>query len=189
MIFVSRIIGRITKSFLILFFLSCFMLLTSCHFFSKRISDRLQVINKYPGVTAKDNSIASMPPKIKLSDYKIFHLEDKNKDSVAIAVAISGGGYRASTFALGVMSGLENIKLKKYNKNFLQAVNYYSTVSGGGFAAAFYLSQYSKYMLENLEKDKTFNLQRAINKDIAGPNLLNMNLQSKVGDFGALQKS
>ena len=42
------------------------------------------------------------------------------------AVAISGGGIRSATFALGVLQGLER-------KGLLQQADYLSTVSGGGY--------------------------------------------------------
>lgn len=166
--------------------------LTSCHFFTKEISSKLQSLNKYPGVSARDNSIASLPPKINIKDYKVYHTLDSNGEPVAIAVAVSGGGYRASNFALGVMSGMEQIHINK-DKNLLQTVSYYSSVSGGGFAVGFYLSQYSKYLKEQAMsvdkgKGKSFSLTEAISSDIAGPNYLNLNLQSSVGDFGAPDK-
>lgn len=47
-----------------------------------------------------------------------------------VGVALSGGGIRSATFALGVMQGLAA-------KNRLRHVDYLSTVSGGGFTGGF----------------------------------------------------
>jgi hypothetical protein len=182
---ISRLVG-------VTLLLASFIFLTSCHVISKKVSSELQSMNKYPGVSAKDNSIASLPPKINVDDYKVYHALDSDNNPVAIAVAVSGGGYRASNFALGVMSGMEQIKTNNKDKNLLQAVTYYSSVSGGGFAVGFYMSQYSKYLQEHAkskDKSKLFSLTSAISSDIAGPNYLNLDLQESVGDFGAPNKS
>ena len=181
---------KVIKLFNLFFILGCFVFLASCHFFSKKLSNELQSMNHYPGVAAKNNIIASIPPKMQISDYKVYHTLDSNNDPVAIAVAVSGGCYRASNFALGVMR-MEQIPLKNKDKNLLQAVTYYSSVSGGGFAVGFYMSQYSKYLLEHTNKLKNkqkFSLTKSIAEDISGPNYLNLNLQSIVGDFGASEK-
>jgi hypothetical protein len=55
--------------------------------------------------------------------------QDRN---LALAVAISGGGHRAANFGVGVLVALEAA-------NVLYEVDYLSTVSGGGFAAAAYI--------------------------------------------------
>jgi hypothetical protein len=58
-----------------------------------------------------------------------------------VAVAISGGGERAGNFGIGALIGLEDIALDNpYGKNVLTQVDLFSTVSGGGFAAAIYIS-------------------------------------------------
>src|SRR5262249_16821409 len=46
-----------------------------------------------------------------------------------VGLAVSGGGIRSATFALGVLEGLRNIDL-------LSRIHYLSTVSGGGYIGA-----------------------------------------------------
>lgn len=64
-----------------------------------------------------------------------------HQDSIlTLAVAISGGGHRAANFATGVFLGLEKIGYGS-TSNMLNEVDFFSTVSGGGFAAAAYISE------------------------------------------------
>ena len=66
-----------------------------------------------------------------------------------VAVAISGGGERAANFGIGALIGLEDIALDNpQGKNVLTQVDMFSTVSGGGFAAAIYISSLHDF-LEN----------------------------------------
>ncbi len=58
--------------------------------------------------------------------------------TVAIAVAVSGGGLRAGNYGLGVLLGLEEVKTT--HGNLLAEVDYFSTISGGGFTAGAYVS-------------------------------------------------
>lgn len=58
--------------------------------------------------------------------------------SLCLGLAISGGGSRAQYFGTGVMMGLSALKNSKDN-SFLNEVDYYSSVSGGGFAIGYYL--------------------------------------------------
>lgn len=58
-----------------------------------------------------------------------------------VAIAISGGGERAANFGIGALIGLEDIALNNpQGKKVLAQVDMFSTVSGGGFAAAIYIS-------------------------------------------------
>jgi len=189
----SKLLSKLLRAVNIIMIFFLLFNLSSCGLFRKSIKNKLDQLNKYPGVNAKNNKIASEPPIVLLNKYKLLHFVDSNNNSVAIAIAVSGGGYRASNFALGVMSGLEEIKIKKTNKNLLQQVNYFSSVSGGGFAVGFYLSQYSKYLHElnidgKLVKDK-FSLRKAISEDINNKNLINQDLQQKFINFKSNNKS
>lgn len=57
----------------------------------------------------------------------------------SIALAFSGGGFRAGTFALGVLSYLEQTKLKENeSKTLLENVHYISSASGGTITSAMY---------------------------------------------------
>jgi predicted acylesterase/phospholipase RssA len=55
---------------------------------------------------------------------------------MSIALAFSGGGYRAASFSLGVLSYLNNVKTG--NESLLQSVSVLSTVSGGTITGAKY---------------------------------------------------
>ena len=56
--------------------------------------------------------------------------DDSNKDPPLWGLALSGGGIRSATFALGVLQVLARNKL-------LGSFHYLSTISGGGYAGAF----------------------------------------------------
>ena len=56
------------------------------------------------------------------------NLKEKDPDTL-IGLAISGGGIRSASFALGVLQSLD-----KNNK--LRSIDYLSTVSGGGYIGA-----------------------------------------------------
>ena len=79
--------------------------------------------------------------------------QDRN---TALAVAISGGGHRAANFAIGVLMGLESVKLKA-QRNLLMEADYFSTVSGGGMAAGAFISA-----LHDSEKRMEFSLTKAM---------------------------
>ena len=55
---------------------------------------------------------------------------------MSIALAFSGGGYRAASFSLGVLTYLDNVKIG--NESMLQSVSVLSTVSGGTITGAIY---------------------------------------------------
>lgn len=70
--------------------------------------------------------------------------------NLALTIAISGGGFRASNFSAGVLAGLEQINPPDGRSgNCLCQVDYFSTVSGGGFTAAAYFSSLYDYMKSN----------------------------------------
>ncbi|MFA8436609.1 MAG: patatin-like phospholipase family protein [Marinifilaceae bacterium] len=78
-----------------------------------------------------------------------------------IALTFSGGGYRASTFALGVLSYLNHVQFKE--KPLLENVKGLSTVSGGTLTGATYACYRAKgegfqsfftHFYETLEKDQ-----------------------------------
>jgi hypothetical protein len=87
------------------------------------------------------NPPSNQTPKFTLSDYKSpeNRSNDQRKD-LCVVVTISGGGHRAGNFGVGILNALENISYKDETVNLLQEVDYFSTVSGGGFAAGSYIS-------------------------------------------------
>ncbi|MCD0469996.1 patatin-like phospholipase family protein [Flavobacterium sp. JAS] len=81
-------------------------------------------------------------PAVSLSDYKSVQERDKKfqNPNIALGIGISGGGSRAQFFSMGVLLGLEEIKENDGQRNFLNEIDYYSTVSGGCFSAGYYLT-------------------------------------------------
>ena len=111
------------------------------------------------------------------NDHRIVNLaryEDVEKragqdSELTLIVAISGGGYRAANFALGALLALEQIAYEKPNgplqsvwqpdrrqgSNLLNEVDYFSTVSGGGLAAAVaVMSRLRAPKIEGLEESE-----------------------------------
>ena len=78
-------------------------------------------------------------PTVDLKAYRSVQERPGQDPALAVAMAISGGGSRASNFGVGIMMGLERIALSQRG-NALDQVDYLSTVSGGGFAGGAYVS-------------------------------------------------
>ena len=85
---------------------------------------------------------------VNLSAYKSVQQRIGGQDpTLSLAVAISGGGYRAANFGAGALLELEQTTgLNLTQNNALLQIDYFSTVSGGGFAAAAYLSSLHDYL-------------------------------------------
>lgn len=81
-------------------------------------------------------------PSVSLSDYKSVQERDSNfqNPNIALGIGISGGGSRAQFFSMGVLLGLEEIQETNSNRNFLNEIDYFSTVSGGCYSAGYYLT-------------------------------------------------
>ena len=81
-------------------------------------------------------------PAVSLSDYKSVQERDQKFQNphIALGIGISGGGSRAQFFSMGVLLGLEEISENYLDRNFLNEIDYYSTVSGGCFSAGYYLT-------------------------------------------------
>jgi hypothetical protein len=77
-------------------------------------------------------------PKIQSTTYKSPQEREKQDRNNTLGISISGGGSRAQYFGLGTLIALDEIK--KNETIFLNQIDYFSTVSGGGFAAGYYLS-------------------------------------------------
>ncbi|MCP4107463.1 MAG: hypothetical protein GY749_18285 [Desulfobacteraceae bacterium] len=89
-------------------------------------------------------------PSINLKEYKDVQERPDQEKEIAVAVAISGGGHRAANLAVGVLMGLEDITHRNLTNNLLYEIDYFSTVSGGGFAAGVYIE--SLYYHQNSQK-------------------------------------
>jgi len=98
------------------------------------------------GLIYSDNRHTPLP-EVSLNQYKSPQLRPNQNSKKTIGVAISGGGSRAQYFGLGVLIGLDNIKVDE--NTFLKEVDYFSTVSGGGFGAGYYMSLEHNGVLKN----------------------------------------
>src|ERR1700722_17507832 len=116
-----------------------------------------------------------MEPSSTLNKHDEFHLEVSAIDPFAnIALAFSGGGFRAASFALGVLSYLNKLQFTAEDdplngKRLLEQVTYMSSASGGTIATALYAlysakgQPYSAFyvkLFEGLEGE--FLLQKAL---------------------------
>jgi hypothetical protein len=81
-------------------------------------------------------------PAVSLNDYKSVQDRDTKfqNPNIALGIAISGGGSRAQFFSMGVLLGLEEIEENNQQRNFLNEIDYFSTVSGGCYSAGYYLT-------------------------------------------------
>ena len=86
-------------------------------------------------------------PIINLNAYQsVQKRRGPQNENIVVASAISGGGHRAANFGAGVLSGLERIAIDNGGSNVLTEIDYFSTVSGGGFAAGSYISTLYDYL-------------------------------------------
>ena len=91
---------------------------------------------------------------VDLSYYKPVQERPGQDANIVFAVAASGGGYRAANFATGVLLGLEELKNSNSpSRNALSEVDYFSSVSGGGFAVSAYISTLRDYSYFNGSAD------------------------------------
>ncbi|MFK7905877.1 MAG: patatin-like phospholipase family protein [Chitinophagales bacterium] len=102
-------------------------------------------------------------PTVNLSQYKSAQERPNQNADLAVALAISGGGSRASNFGIGIMLGLEQI-IQENGNNVLQEIDYLSTVSGGGFAGGAYINSLFEHHYAG--KGKKYELNQYVNKRI-----------------------
>lgn len=90
------------------------------------------------------------PPVFSLANYKSPESRPAPQSKqTAVVLAISGGGHRAANFGIGVLRGLENIQCNGTKYNTLQEVDYLSTASGGGIAAAIYVTTLKSHLQQH----------------------------------------
>ncbi|MEO1448828.1 MAG: patatin-like phospholipase family protein [Bacteroidota bacterium] len=90
-----------------------------------------------------------------MSHYRSVQERPKQHAEWAVAMAISGGGSRSANFAMGAMLALEAIQTSD-STTLLDEVDYFSTSSGGGFAAGAYLA--ARFEEAKYTRDSTWNL-------------------------------
>ncbi len=89
-----------------------------------------------------------------LCNYKSVQQRSGQDPNLSLAVAISGGGCRSANFGAGALLELEWTTNQNATKsNILCEVDYFSTVSGGGFAAAAYISSLHDHLYFNQTYD------------------------------------
>jgi len=126
-------------------------------------------------------------PAINLSEYKSVQDRDSRlqNPNIALGVGISGGGSRAQFFSLGVLLGLEEIQEEKSNHNFLNEIDYFSTVSGGCYSAGYYLTilknklQYDNCTFNEFYFSKADAFKSDVNKSATLFSLLNNSRNEK----------
>ena len=111
-----------------------------------RSADRRKVETERESVPRAVDSSLQNPGKadvfersLNLSKYASVQDRCMQDPSLTFVVAISGGGLRATNFALGALLALEHVPYGDYGGqtgNLHSEVDYFSTVSGGGLAAA-----------------------------------------------------
>jgi len=79
-------------------------------------------------------------------------MNDNNEKKPKLGLALSGGGYRAAAFHLGVFRKLKQL-------NILERIDVISTISGGSIAGAYYVM--NKDDFNEFEKSFTTNLQKS----------------------------
>ncbi len=137
------------------------ILLTACTTISRRLQAAANTATtNYPAAEALDPTLEK-PQFIDLNSYP----QPQKPRAVSIAIAASGGGYRAANLVLGVLMGLEKISLADKKHNLLQKVDYFSTVSGGGFGAGYYLTQLYNY--HKVHPGALFSLNNTVNHMLA----------------------
>ena len=105
----------------------------------------------YPVATAINSDLENNPPQVDLSQYQSVQSakgRPRQRTDIAIAVAASGGGYRAANLTAGVLMGLEHITDSHLKGNLLEEVDYFSTVSGGGLGVGYYIASLYNYLQE-----------------------------------------
>ena len=161
--------------------LFCALGLSACTSITHRIEASTNKPSSYPAATTTDVSVLKSAANINLIKYKSVETRPNQRSDIAIAVAASGGGYRAANFAAGVMMGMESIKSPYLHGNLLQEVDYFSSVSGGGLAVGYYLSNLYNYWQQyaNITNRPVFSftqLMSAILKSDHGPSLISRNV-------------
>jgi len=97
-------------------------------------------------------------PTPDVSHYKSPQLRVGQDADMGIAIAISGGGARAANFGMGILMALEELGVGQ-RSNILNEIDYFSSVSGGGFAAGAYIN--ALHFHRYTQDTASFSLRRA----------------------------
>lgn len=158
--------------------------LSACTTITRRIEAAANTPSAYTESPTNDIGILKNPSSIDLSTYKSEETRPGQRSDIAVAVAVSGGGYRAANFAAGVLMGLEQLRSPDLKGNMLQEVDYFSSVSGGGFAVGYYLTNLYNYEMKYAHNPKAApfsftNLMEKVIKSDSGPAIMSRNPLAK----------
>lgn len=93
------------------------------------------------GAEAEDQA-----PRLNLTLYKSAEQRPGRQNRAHhVVVAVSGGGHRAGNFAFGTLLALEKLSCDR-GSDALKEIDYFSTVSGGGFGVGAYIAALSDAM-------------------------------------------
>lgn len=122
------------------------MELASCASVSRQLEAAANSTNdSYLPADPKDPTL-EQTPVMDLSRYKSVQTRRGQRSDIAFAFAASGGGYRAANLTVGALLGLESLRTPAIQGNMLQEIDYFSSVSGGGFGVGYYLTQLHAYI-------------------------------------------
>ena len=135
-------------------------------------------------------------PAVSLNEYKSVQERDKKlqNPNIALGVAISGGGSRAQFFSMGVLLGLEEIEENNSHRNFLNEIDYFSTVSGGCYSAGYYLTILKNKLYQGNQSFNDFYFSKAdaykdyVDKSANILSLLNNNRNEKGDKISMTQR-
>lgn len=107
------------------------------------------VENTYPFESFEKDSL---PQSVKLSNYNNPNNRPQQDEEKLVILCASGGGSRAASFSIGIMLELERVLLSTdSSKNILNEIDYFSTVSGGGWGVSSFIAH--KYQLEKYNSE------------------------------------
>ena len=116
--------------------------------------------------TALDHRLPTpTAPTVDLACYRSVQDRPGQDPDLAMAAAISGGGHRAANFAIGVLLGLEALEVDGRRVDLLKEIDYFSTVSGGGFAAGAYVASLHDHLRKTGGRRDGYSLAASLRAD------------------------
>lgn len=115
--------------------------------------------------------------KVSISPYKSVQERKGQNSNLSVGLSVAGGGSRAQYLGTGVLIGLDEIS--NGERSFLNEIDYFSTVSGGGFGVGYYLilkrydilSSYNNYLDFWKSNNHKINYQENIFKNAEATNI------------------
>lgn len=113
------------------------------------------------GCAPMNEALSTHPADEPFYEPKSFQPDPDNSDTMFIALALSGGGTRASSLAYGVMEELHDITVpwEGRQRSLVSEVDLLSSVSGGSFTATYYTLFRDRLFQDFKEKFLTRNIE------------------------------